>query len=71
MQLEGFHLDKAHATLVPTHVNIAAAHIKLGDNHAAVFSCSQVGGCSSIPIQSKPVSITQQSMCQLHSAVYQ
>ncbi|GBF95318.1 peptidyl-prolyl cis-trans isomerase [Raphidocelis subcapitata] len=42
LQLEGPHLDKAAAVMVPVHLNMAAAQIKQGDFHTAIHNCSQV-----------------------------
>ena len=41
MQLEGPHLDKAHAVRVPALLNAAACHLRLGDNNAAIGACSE------------------------------
>ena len=41
MQLEGPHLDKAHAVRVPAFLNAAACHLRLGDNNAAIGACSE------------------------------
>lgn len=43
LQLEGAHLDKANAVMVPVYLNTAAAHLKLGDYGAAIQNCAQVG----------------------------
>lgn len=42
MQLEGPHLDKAEAVVVPVHLNMAAAQLKLGDYNTAIHNCAQV-----------------------------
>lgn len=42
MQLEGPHLDKAEAVVVPVHLNMAAAQLKMGDYDTAIFNCTQV-----------------------------
>lgn len=42
LQLEGPHLDKADAVMLPVYLNMAAVHLKLGDNAAALQSCAQV-----------------------------
>lgn len=42
MQLQGFHYDKAMATRTPALLNMAACHLKLGDNTAGISAASEV-----------------------------
>eukprot|EP00877_Chromochloris_zofingiensis_P010211 jgi/Chrzof1/5443/Cz16g03080.t1 len=42
MQLEGPHLQKAEAVIMPIHLNMAAVQIKLEDYQTAVWNCTQV-----------------------------
>jgi hypothetical protein len=42
LQLEGPHLDKAEAVVVPVHLNMAAAQLRLGDYNTAIHNCGQV-----------------------------
>lgn len=41
MQLEGPHLQKAEAVIMPIHLNMAAVQIKLEDYQTAVWNCTQ------------------------------
>lgn len=41
LQLDGFYLDKAHATKMPVHLNMAAALLRLEDWEGAVGQCNQ------------------------------
>lgn len=45
LQLEGPHLDKAEGVIVPVHLNMAAAQLKMGDYATAIHNCSQVRQC--------------------------
>lgn len=42
IQLQGPHLDKAEEVTDPIFLNMAAAHLKLGDNAMAAHNATQV-----------------------------